>query len=81
MEYSASSPWQAWSTAVGVDAAYLALEISQIVIGDRLRSQASRFARPAIFGTLIGSAAASRPRCTPTTRGCSPPRSGSPCRC
>ncbi len=41
----------------GVDLAYVALELSQLAIGERLRRQVSRFARPAVIGTLIGSAA------------------------
>lgn len=49
--------WEAWAMAVGIDLGFIALELSQLAIGDRLRRQVARFARPAIFGTLAGSAA------------------------
>jgi hypothetical protein len=49
--------WQGWALAVGIDLGYVALELSQLAIGDKLRKQVSRFARPAILGTLAGSAA------------------------
>jgi hypothetical protein len=42
---------------VGIDLGYVALELSQLAVTDKLRRQVSRFARPAIFGTLAGSAA------------------------
>ena len=35
----------------------VALELSQLAINDKVRKQVSRFARPAILGTLAGSAA------------------------
>jgi hypothetical protein len=52
-----SSPFEAWAMAVGIDLGFVALELSQISIGDRLRRTVARYARPAIVGTLIGSAA------------------------
>src|SRR2546428_12080267 len=52
-----SSQWEAWSMAIGIDLGFVALELSQLAIGDKLRRQVSRFARPAILGTLAGSAA------------------------
>jgi hypothetical protein len=47
--------WEAWAMAAGIDLGFIALELSQLAIGDR--KQVARFARPAIFGTLAGSAA------------------------
>jgi hypothetical protein len=43
--------------AVGIDLGFVALELSQLAITDKVRRQVSRFARPAILGTLAGSAA------------------------
>ena len=43
--------------AVGIDLGFVALELSQLAIGDRVRRQVARYARPAILGTLVGSAA------------------------
>jgi hypothetical protein len=43
--------------AIGIDLGFVALELSQISIGERLRRHVSKYARPAIAGTLIGSAA------------------------
>jgi hypothetical protein len=57
MIVTGSAPWEAWSMAVGVDLGFVALELSQLAIDDKLRKQVSRFAKPAIFGTLAGSAA------------------------
>lgn len=50
--------WEAWSMAVGIDLGFVALELSQLAtVSDHVRRQVSRFARPAIVGTLAGSAA------------------------
>jgi hypothetical protein len=50
--------WEAWSMAVGIDLGFVALELSQLAtVSDYVRRQVSRFARPAIVGTLAGSAA------------------------
>ncbi len=43
--------------AVGVDLGFVALELSQLAIGDKLRRQVGKYAKPAIIGTLVGSAA------------------------
>ena len=48
--------WEGWSMAVGIDCGFIALELSQLAVTDKLRRQVSRFARPAILGTLAGSA-------------------------
>jgi Mn2+/Fe2+ NRAMP family transporter len=42
--------------AVGIDLGFVALELAQLMIGERLRRQVARYARPAIVGTLAGSA-------------------------
>jgi hypothetical protein len=49
--------WEAMALAVGVDLGFVALELSQLAIGDKLRRQVGKYARPAIIGTLVGSAA------------------------
>lgn len=49
--------WQAWAMAVGVDVGFIALELAQIMAShERVRRQVGKFARPAIAGTLMGSA-------------------------
>jgi hypothetical protein len=52
-----SSAWESWAMAVGIDLGFVALELSQLAIGEKVRRQVARFARPAIVGTLAGSAA------------------------
>jgi hypothetical protein len=52
-----SSIWESWAMAVGIDLGFVALELSQLAIGDKVRKQVSKFARPAIVGTLASSAA------------------------
>jgi len=52
-----SSRLESWMMAIGVDIGFIALELAQIAaIADRVRKQVARFARPAIVGTLTGSA-------------------------
>jgi hypothetical protein len=48
--------WEGWAMAVGIDLGFVALELAQLSVGDRVRRQIARFARPAIIGTLAGSA-------------------------
>jgi hypothetical protein len=43
--------------AIGIDLGFVALELSQLAINDKVRRQVGKFARPAIVGTLAGSAA------------------------
>jgi hypothetical protein len=52
-----ASGWEAMALAVGVDLGFVALEFSQLAIGDKLRRQVGKYARPAIIGTLVASAA------------------------
>jgi hypothetical protein len=49
--------WEAWAMEIGIDLGFVALELSQLAAtGDRVRKQISRFTKPAIIGTLTGSA-------------------------
>jgi hypothetical protein len=53
-----TADWEAWAMAVGIDLGFVALELSQLAaVSDHVRRQVSRFARPAIIGTLTGPAA------------------------
>ena len=53
-----ASWWEAWAMAIGIDLGFVALELGQLAtVTDKMRRQVSRFARPAIVGTLAGSAA------------------------
>ncbi len=52
-----SASWESWSMAIGIDLGFIALELSQLAINANVRRQIARFARPAILGTLAGSAA------------------------
>lgn len=52
-----SSDTEAWAMAIGIDLGFVALELSQITIGDKLRRKVGKYAKPAIMGTLVGSAA------------------------
>jgi hypothetical protein len=49
--------WESWAMAVGIDLGFVALELAQIAtVAERVRKQIGKYARPAIIGTLIGSA-------------------------
>lgn len=48
--------WEAWAMAVGIDLGFVALELSQLTCSAKVAKQVSKFAKPAIFGTLAGSA-------------------------
>src|SRR6266481_3473985 len=52
-----SSTWESWAMAIGIDLGFVALELSQLAINDKVSRQVSRFSRPAILGSLAGSAA------------------------
>lgn len=48
----------AWAMAIGIDLGFIALEFAQLAtISDAVRKTVERFAQPAIYGTLAGSAA------------------------
>ncbi len=40
---------------IGIDLGFVALELSQLSIGDKLRKQVAKFAKPAIAGTVASS--------------------------
>jgi hypothetical protein len=48
--------YQAWAMAVGVDCAFVSLELAQLTISDKLRTKLTRVFRPAILGTILWSA-------------------------
>jgi hypothetical protein len=49
--------WEAWAMAVGIDLGFVALELSQLACNAKVSKQVGKFAKPAILGTLTGSAA------------------------
>lgn len=50
--------WEAWAMAGGIDLGFIALELAQLSAAtDKVAKQISKFTKPAIVGTLIGSAA------------------------
>jgi hypothetical protein len=51
-----SSTWEAWAMAVGIDIGFVATELGQLVIGERLRKAISVYLKTTIFGTLAASA-------------------------
>lgn len=51
-----SDTWEGWAMAVGIDLGFIAMELGQIVINDKLRERVACYAKPAILGTLAGSA-------------------------
>jgi len=55
--------WESWAMAVGIDLGFVALELAQIAtVAERVRKQIGKYARPAILGTLVGSAGNERLR-------------------
>ncbi len=55
---TASPSWEAWAMAVGIDLGFVALELSQLSAAtERVRKAITHYTRPAIIGTLVGSAA------------------------
>jgi hypothetical protein len=49
--------WEAWSEGTGIDLGFVSMELATIAATtDKLRKQISRYTRPAIAGTLAGSA-------------------------
>jgi hypothetical protein len=50
--------WEAWSMALGIDLGFIALEIAQLCAAtERVRTEISRWTKPAILGTIVTSAA------------------------
>lgn len=53
-----ASGWQSWAMAVGIDLGFVSLELAQIAAAtEKVSKMISRFTKPAIIGTMIGSAA------------------------
>src|SRR5258708_12430255 len=50
-----ASGWEAMALAVGVDLGFVALELSQLAIGDKLRRQFGKYPKPPIISTLPAS--------------------------
>lgn len=59
IEIVTNSPtWEAYSMAIGIDLGFMSAEVAQLFAGnDKLRKLVNRFAKPAIVGTMLGSAA------------------------
>lgn len=50
--------WEAYSMAIGIDCGFISAELAQLFASSKeLAKKISRFTKPAIVGTLIGSAA------------------------
>jgi hypothetical protein len=64
---------EAMALAVGVDLGFVALELSQLAMGEKLCRQVGKYARPAIIGTFNSFAFAA----AASNHGCSPRPSGS----
>jgi hypothetical protein len=53
---TASPSWEAWAMAIGIDLGFVGLELAQLsAASEVVRREITRFARPAIIGTLVGS--------------------------
>jgi hypothetical protein len=52
-----SPAWEAWAEGTGIDCGFISMELATITATtDKLRKAISRYTRPAIAGTLAGSA-------------------------
>jgi hypothetical protein len=52
-----SASWEGWALAVGIDCGFILMELACItVVAEKVRRVVERYARPAIAGTLAGSA-------------------------
>ena len=49
--------WQAWALAIGIDLGFIATELAQITVGEKLRKSIVCYTKPLIIGTMAGSAA------------------------
>jgi hypothetical protein len=55
---TAAPSWESWAMAVGIDLGFVALEMAGVLAATAsLRKEIHKYSRPAIVGTLIGSAA------------------------
>ena len=54
---TSAATWESWAMATGIDLGFISLEAAQLMATtDKLRKAISRYTRPAIIGTLTGSA-------------------------
>lgn len=54
---TAAPMWESWAMAIGIDLGFVALELSQLTAAtDAVHRSVGTWARPAILGTLAGSA-------------------------
>jgi hypothetical protein len=51
-----SATWQSYAMASGIDLGFISTELAMLTASDKERKAMSRFAKPAIIGTLCGSA-------------------------
>lgn len=51
-----SPMWESWAMAVGVDLGFVALEMAQMSVTEKLAKEINKYANPTIVGTMIGSA-------------------------
>lgn len=49
--------WQAWALAIGIDLGFIATELANLTIPEKLRKTISCYTKPLILGTMLGSAA------------------------
>lgn len=50
--------WHSWAMAVGIDVGFISMELAQLsAANDKVARQIVKFTKPAIVGTMIGSAA------------------------
>jgi hypothetical protein len=50
------APWQSYAMASGIDLGFISTELAMLTASDKERKAISKFANPAIIGTLCGSA-------------------------
>jgi hypothetical protein len=51
-----STPWESWAMAIAIDIGFIGAELSQVVIGEKLRKAIARYLQFTILGTLFMSA-------------------------
>jgi hypothetical protein len=54
---TSAATWESWAMAVGIDLGFVSLEAATLMAAtDKLRKHISQYTKPAIIGTLVGSA-------------------------
>lgn len=48
--------WESWAMAIGVDLGFVALEMAQMSVTEKLAKEINKYANPTIVGTMVGSA-------------------------